>query len=321
MAERTADVKPVCDCWLTFVIVGGGPTGVELAGAIRELAKYTLQRNFRAIDPARARVLLVQSGNRLLPAFHEKLSENALKALKKMGVEVRLHSRVTHIEAHKVGIKGPDGDEEVEASNVIWAAGVQASPLASKLAQASGAALDKSGRVAVQPDLSLPGYPEVFAVGDMAQIPWKEGQTVPGVAPAAMQSGAHAGKVIMAQLAGKERPAFVYFDKGSMATIGRAQAVAEAKGLRLTGFTGWMAWLFVHIMYLARFENRVLVLWQWFWNYLTRNRAARLITGEVPRNLAIDSLEQGMNEVVPPEKKAMMAEMMAKPKPQSAAAS
>ncbi|VTT98620.1 pyridine nucleotide-disulfide oxidoreductase : NADH dehydrogenase (Ubiquinone) OS=Nostoc sp. PCC 7107 GN=Nos7107_5176 PE=4 SV=1: Pyr_redox_2: Pyr_redox [Gemmataceae bacterium] len=299
MAERTAETPMLCDCWLTFVVVGGGPTGVEMAGAISELARDTLRKNFRTIDPGRARVLLVQSADRVLPAFHEKSSLRANAALERMGVEVRLNTRVTDVRKHAVTLKGAAGPEDVLASTVVWAAGVQASPLGERLAAAAGTEVDRAGRVPVGPDLTLPGRPDVFVVGDLAVAAHPAGGQVPGVAPAAMQMGAYAARVVKDRLAGRETAPFKYWDKGNMATIGRARAVAEAKGFRLSGFPAWLAWLFVHVMFLVQFSNRVVVVWQWFWNFITYNRTARLITGEPSKATPMNSLAAGIHEVVP----------------------
>ena len=299
MAERTADTARLCDCWLTFVVVGGGPTGVELAGAIAELARDTLRNNFRTIDPARARIVLIQSGDRVLPAFHEKSSARAKAALERMGVEVRLGAKVTDIKPHFVTVKGAGGEEELHASTVVWAAGVQASPLGAALAAAAGAEVDRAGRVKVGPDLTLPGHPAVFVVGDMALAAAPGGEAVPGVAPAAMQMGAYAASAIRDRIAGREPDPFRYFDKGNMATIGRAKAVAETVRFRLSGFVAWLAWLFVHVLFLVQFSNRVVVLWQWFWNFVTWNRTARLITGEAFVATPMSRLSAGVTEMMP----------------------
>jgi NADH dehydrogenase len=263
---------------LTFIVVGAGPTGVEMAGAISELAHHTLRHNFRRIDPGQARVLLIEGGPRVLPPFHPKLSDWAQRSLERIGVEVVLNAMVTDIRPDGVTVKRGENLDEIACGAVVWAAGVEASPLARQLGEATGAKVDRAGRVAVEPDLSLPGHAEVFALGDMVAIAGPDGKPVPGVAPAAIQMGQHVARAITDRLRGQSPGPFRYYDKGSMATIGRNSAVAESMGLRMTGYLAWMAWLFIHILYLIEFQNRVLVMWQWFWNYLTRNRSARLIT-------------------------------------------
>ncbi len=279
---------------LTFVVVGAGPTGVELAGTLAEVAKKTLKGEFRAIDPTTARVLLVEGADRVLPPFQPQLSVYAKEALEKLGVEVRLGWRVTHIEKGKLemspippkdspaGAAAPPG-ETVFAENILWAAGVEASSLGRELAKGAGAELDRVGRVVVQPDCSVAGHPEIFVIGDLASFKGEDGKPLPGLAPVAMQQGRFVAKRIRRRIDGKADSApFEYFDKGSMAVIGRRMAVAQMKSLRFRGVLAWLAWLFIHLMYLAEFENRVLVLFQWAWNYMTRNRTARLITGDLP---------------------------------------
>ncbi|HEX7119860.1 MAG TPA: NAD(P)/FAD-dependent oxidoreductase [Longimicrobiales bacterium] len=268
-AEREAD--PEARRRLsTFVIVGAGPTGVELAGAMAEIARQVMPNEFRSIDTATARILLVEGADRVLPGYPPSLSEKARRQLERLGVEVRTGARVTEIENGAVRI----GDERIEAGNVFWAAGVAASPVGARL----GAETDRAGRVKVAPDLSVPGHPEVFVAGDLAAVE-KDGRPVPGVAPAAIQMGRHAGRAIRAAVAGRERPPFRYFDKGSLATIGRAAAVAEIAGLRLAGLVAWLVWVFVHILYLIGFRNRLVVMIQWAWAYLMVKRGVRLITG------------------------------------------
>lgn len=266
--------------WLTFVVVGGGPTGVELAGAVGELAHHTLRRNFRRIDPSQAVILLVEGAERVLPTFPPQLSAKAEKALARLGVTVRDRCLVTDVKSDYVEIRRGEQTERVAARTALWAAGVQASPLGKVLAQATGATLDRAGRIAVQPDLTLPGHPEIFVIGDLALFTHQTGKPLPGVAPVAMQMGRYAADRIQRHLRGQEGPPFHYRDKGSLATIGRAAAVADFGWLRLSGFLAWALWLSVHLMYLVQFDNRLLVLMQWAWNYFTRNRSARLITGE-----------------------------------------
>jgi len=282
-AERTTDPAERARL-LTFVVVGGGPTGVEMAGAIRELAAHTLRYDFRSIDPAASKVIIIEGQNRVLGAFHEKLSEKALASLAAMGIEVKLDCHVTDIQPDHVTVK-PDSDKggpfRVDTATIVWAAGVKANPLGKLIAQAVGVETDRAGRVAVNPDCTVGDRPDVFVVGDLATQKGADGKPLPGLAPVAMQQGEYVADVIKRRVRGESpRGPFKYWDKGTMATIGRARAVAETGGLQFSGWLAWLAWLFIHIMYLARFENRVLVLFQWFWNYVTRNRAARLITGD-----------------------------------------
>lgn len=283
-AEREPD-PAVRKRLLTFVVVGGGPTGVEMAGAIAELAHTTLRYDFRTFDPRTTRVILVEGQDRVLSTFHEKLSRKAKESLERMGVEVRLDAHVVGIEPDHVMVKpdaGKGEPERLDTATIVWAAGVKGSPLSRLIADAIGnVEVDRAGRVMVNPDCSVGSRTDVFAIGDMAHHKGADGKPLPGVSPAAMQQGDYVADLISRRLAGKSlKGPFKYWDKGSMATIGRARAVAETHGFRFSGFPAWLAWLFIHIIYLIRFENRVLVLFQWFWNYVTRNRAARLITGE-----------------------------------------
>jgi NADH:quinone reductase (non-electrogenic) len=255
---------------LTFVIVGGGPTGVELAGAIADISRTVLVRDFREIDPASARVLLVEAGPRILPAFSEELSKHATDDLRSLGVEVRTSAAVTGIDARGVEIKG----ERVEAGSVFWAAGVQASSLGRSL----GVELDRAGRVKVEADLSIPGHPDAFVIGDMAHLEQTGYGLVPGLAPAAIQEGVATARNIVASLEGRPRAPFRYRDKGMMATIGKHKAIAQTGRFRLTGYLAWLAWLFIHILYLIGFRNRFAVFAQWVWSYLFSKRGARLIT-------------------------------------------
>jgi NADH dehydrogenase len=259
---------------LNFVIVGGGPTGLELAGAIAELSRYAIANDFNHINPTSATVTLIEAGPRVLASGPAAVSAKAQKQLEKLGVKVRLDARVTAIKADGVEI----GSEFLPSRTVIWAAGVQPSPLGKDL----GAPLDKAGRVLVGPDLSVPGHPEVFVCGDLAAVPWKDG-IVPGQAPGAMQGGRHAARNILRLIRGEKTKAFQYVDKGSMATIGRAKAVAEFKGMIFSGRPAWVLWLAVHIFYLIGFRNRFLVLFQWAWSYITFQRGTRLITGGADR--------------------------------------
>jgi len=266
--------------YLTFVVVGGGPTGVELAGALGEIAHHTLKHDFRTIDPASARILLVEGADRVLTPFAPPSSTRAAEDLKQLGVTVCTGAIVTDIQPHAVTLKIGDRAEVIRTRTVLWAAGVQGVPLAKQIAEASNAQLDRMGRLLVQPDCTLPDHPEIFVIGDLANFTTANGKPLPGVAPVAIQQGQYVAKVIQARRAGAPAlPPFVYNDRGNMATIGRAAAVAEIRGYRIYGLLGWLPWLFIHLLYLVQFENRVLVLWQWAWNYFTRNRTARLITG------------------------------------------
>lgn len=262
-AERSGDTAP-----LTFAIVGGGPTGVELAGAIGELAHHTLRRNFRAIDPGAARILLLEAADRLLLAYPEELSKRAGEALTSLGVEVRTHTKVTNIQDGVITLDTDGETTRVDASVILWAAGVKASPLGKAL----GVELDRAGRVVVEPDLTVPAHPEISVIGDLASI------GLPGTAPVAMQQGRYVAGAIEARLRGDTPTPFRYRDKGSLAVIGRAKAVALLGRFRFWGYPAWLLWLFVHLMYLVVFENRLIVFIQWSWSYFTRNRRARLIT-------------------------------------------
>jgi NADH dehydrogenase len=263
---------------LTFVIVGGGPTGVELAGAMVEIARSTIPKDFRSIDTASSRVILVEAVDRLLGAFPPDLSERARRDLVALGVEVRLNCLVTDIDSGGVTVRQDGRTERISAANVVWAAGVLASPLGASL----GAPLDKAGRVMVAPDLSAPEHPEVFVVGDLAHV--EDPRThalVPGVAPAAMQMGQHAARIILDAVRGRsDRPAFRYFDKGLLATIGRAKAVAAFGKLHVAGFIAWLIWALVHIVYLINFRTKLSVMLEWAWYWVFFERGARLITGE-----------------------------------------
>ena len=260
---------------LTFVVVGGGPTGVELAGAIAEIARQVMVRDFRAIDPREARVILVEAGPRVLATYPEDLSAKAEASLRKLGVEVWTSSPVTNIENDRVVA----GNHEVSAATALWAAGVKASPLAQSL----GTKLDPAGRAIVEPDLSLPGHPEAFVIGDLACFLHQTGKPLPGVAPAAIQQGRHAARNILRDLKGKARQPFHYLDKGTLATIGRAAAVADFGFVKISGFFAWLAYLFVHLFFLIGFRNRFVVMFEWAWAYFTFQRSARLITGDIDK--------------------------------------
>ena len=270
LAERQALAgKPART--LSFVIVGAGPTGVELAGTLAEIARQVLAQEFRAIDPARARVILLEGGPRVLPSYPESLSRSAETQLGRLGVEVRTSAKVTGVEPGAVLL----GQERIDATVALWAAGVQASPLGATLA----VPLDHAGRVLVEPDLSIAGHPEVFVIGDLAAVKTTNGDWLPGVAPVAMQEARAVARTIGGDLRGEPRRPFHYRDKGSLATIGRSAGVAVAGKLRLSGRLAWLAWLFIHVFFLIGFRNRLVVMIQWAWSYLTFERAARLITG------------------------------------------
>jgi NADH dehydrogenase len=267
--------------WLTFAVVGAGPTGVEMAGQIAELARDTMRRDFRAIDPRECRVLLVEASERVLTSFPPSLSHKAERSLERLGATPLLHRTVVDMDEHTVTVQAPDGaTEQVPARTVIWAAGVNASSLAGRLAELSGAEVDRAGRIAVEPDLSLPGHPEVLALGDMVRVRNAAGEieVLPGVAPVAMQQGRYAAKLVRGRLRGRDVGPFRYRDKGNLATIGRAAAVADLHWIRLSGFIAWLTWLVIHLYYLIGFQNRLLVMIRWGFSFITRGRGARLIT-------------------------------------------
>ena len=257
---------------LNFVVVGGGPTGVELAGAIADIARQALKNDFRAIDTTKARVMLFEGSDRVLGTFASELSDSAKTQLEDLGVEVHLNSYVTEIEPGRVKVAG----KWIECEVVLWATGVAASPLGKQL----NAEIDKAGRVLVNRDLTVPGSPEIYVIGDMASLKQANGEPVPGVSPAAMQMGTHAAENILATVEGRPRHEFTYVDKGTMATIGRSKAISDVFGLKTTGLVAWLFWLFLHVFFLIGFRNRLVVLASWFWAYLTRERSARLITGD-----------------------------------------
>jgi NADH dehydrogenase len=270
-AERSTD-EAARQSWLTFVLVGAGPTGVELAGAIGELAHHTLRDNFRVINPATARVLLIEGENRVLPMYPPDLSAKAQQSLARLGATVWTSARVM--------IRSDDREETVPTRTVIWTAGVQAESLAGRLAAATGCKTDRAGRLFVEPDFTLAGHPEIFVIGDMANYPREGGKPLPGVAPVAIQAGKYVARAIDRRLRGKSTATFSYKDRGDMATIGRGSAVADLRFVRFSGYPAWLAWLVIHLLNIVDHESRFLVLAQWAWNYITRNRAARLITGD-----------------------------------------
>jgi NADH:ubiquinone reductase (H+-translocating) len=276
-AEQERDPE-MCAALLTFVVVGGGPTGVEMAGAFAEIARHTLRRDFRHVDPRGARIVLIEGGERVLASYPPELSERARRHLERLGVEVRLSALVTEIEPDAVSI----GAERIPTRNVVWAAGVAASPLGATL----GVPTDRMGRVLVEPDLSVPGHPELFVIGDLAAFTHQGGSPLPGTAPVAMQAARAAASNVLRSIRGAAPLPFRYRDRGSMATIGRAAAVAQIGRIRLHGLAAWLVWLFIHILALIGFRNRLAVMMEWAWSYLTWQRGARLITGEVGPRLA-----------------------------------
>jgi len=267
--------------WLTFVVVGGGPTGVEMAGQIAELAREALRRDFRQVDTRSARVLLVETADRILTGFPPSLSHKAERALEKLGVTPLVGHTVVDVGSASVAIRSASDEvEDVGAHTVIWAAGVAASPLAAALASAGGLQVDRAGRLTVTANLTLPDHPEVFAIGDMVRIAQSDGTivTLPGVAPVAMQEGRYVARVIRNRLSDRSTKDFRYVDKGNLATIGRSKAVADVKGIRLAGFPAWVTWLVVHLFYLIGFQNRLLVVTRWIFSFLTHGRGARIIS-------------------------------------------
>jgi NADH dehydrogenase len=275
-AER-ANSSTERDRLLTFVVIGGGPTGVELAGTLIEIARHTLKADFRRINPANARVILIEAGERVLSTFSPDLSDRARSSLSELGVDVQTRTRVTDVARGQITIARDSGSSTVFAETILWAAGVKGSSLGQAVQKATGAELDRAGRVIVEPDFSVSGHPDIFVIGDLADYR-HAGEPLPGVAPAAMQAGDYVARVISARLQNRAQPVFHYRDKGSMATIGRAAAVASVGGWKFSGLPAWLLWLFIHLLYLVQFQNRLLVLIQWAWNYMTFNRSARLIT-------------------------------------------
>jgi NADH dehydrogenase len=286
-AER-AVTEVEARAWLTFVIVGAGATGMELSGALAEIATETLRHDFRKINPTEARIILMEGTPRVLGAFPEDLSAKAEKLVTRLGVEVIKGVMVTNINADGVTFKRGDSVEQLAARTVLWAGGVTTTPFGTKLAERTRAETDRSGRITVNRDLTIPKYPDIFILGDLARAMDKEGKPLPGVAQVAMQGGAYAAKAIRKRLSGEtELPAFHYFNKGDMAVIGRAAAVANIFGFHVSGLPAWLIWLFIHLIYIVEFQSRVLVFIQWGFEYLTFSRGARLITGEA----ATDSVD------------------------------
>jgi NADH dehydrogenase len=288
-AEREADPE-IRREWMTFVVVGGGPTGVELAGALGEIANDTLRRDFRRIHPPDSRILLIEALDVILPTYPEKLSRSAAKQLERLGVTVSTGTKVTGIDEHGVMVAHSDGTEErIPARTVLWAAGVQATSFGRMVADATGIEPDRAGRIEVGEDLTIPGHPEIFVVGDLAIAKRQDGGTVPGVAPAAIQEGTYVAREIGRRLAAEPSRPFRYTDKGDVATIGRLRGVANIGWLgpfgQLSGFFAWAMWLGIHILYLIGFANRIVVTIRWAWSFFTRGRSTRLITGEWSRLL------------------------------------
>jgi NADH dehydrogenase len=281
LAERQAAVTGQHQ-QLSLVVVGGGPTGVELAGTLAEIARQSLADDFRHIDSKKTRIVLLEAGSSLLSAYPDDLRQSAKRQLERLGVEVRLNSAVTDVRPSEIHV----GSEVLHATVVFWAAGVAASPLG----RALGGPVDRAGRVLVEADLSLPRHPEVFVIGDLASLKQAEGTQLPGVAPVATQEGRWVARQIAADLAGNPRTPFHYVDKGSLATIGRAAAVAQFGKVHISGFLAWLSWLFIHIFFLIGFRNRIIVMIEWAWSYLTYDRSARLITGE-SRRIAVSAME------------------------------
>ncbi len=277
-AEKETDIEKR-RAWLTFVVVGGGPTGVELAGAIAELAYSTLKKDFRNIDTSEAQILLIEGMDRILPPYTPDLSAKAEASLTKLGVTVKTKALVTDITDDIVTMRQED-TEQIPAKTILWAAGVKASPMGAILAKKTGAELDRVGRVVVAPDLSVPNYPNIFVVGDLASFSHQNGKPLPGVAPVAMQEGSYVAKLIQNTIGGKKSVPFRYLDRGSLAVIGRNSAVVDLGFVKFSGILAWLTWVFVHIYFLIEFDNKLVVMLQWGWNYWTRNRGARLITGE-----------------------------------------
>lgn len=289
-AERDAITRGVHPS-LNFVVIGAGPTGVELAGAIADISKRYMERDFRAIDPKQASIILLEGGPRVLPTYPEDLSASAEKQLTDLGVEVRTNAMVTNVQPGCVTV----GKEKLPATVILWGAGVSASPLGKML----GVPTDRAGRVLVNPDLSVPGHPEVLVVGDLAASKMKNGNLVPGVAPAAIQMGKFAARQIKRTLRNKPREEFQYLNKGTLATIGRSKAVADLGKLHFSGYFAWLSWLFIHVLFLIGFRNRFLVMTEWAWDYITYNHSARLITGSTEmqaESLSVDPRQAGTGQ-------------------------
>jgi NADH:ubiquinone reductase (H+-translocating) len=280
-AEREPDPEKI-RALLTFVIVGGGPTGAELAGALGEIANDTLRRDFRKIDPSQAQIILVEGADRVLPSYPPSLSAAAQRMLERLGVSIRTAHLVTDVGPGVVRVREGDRIEAIPTRTILWAAGVLASPLGRMLSAEAGAPLDKSGRVVVEPDCTVPGRPEIFVIGDLANFSHQSGAPLPGVAQTAIQQGGYVASVIEKRLRGEKFGPFHYRDKGNLATLGRGAAIADLNWLRLSGHLAWLLWIFIHLLYIVEFQNRLLVFIQWGWFYFTYDRSARLITGKSP---------------------------------------
>lgn len=278
MAERETDDRAK-EGWLNFIIIGGGPTGVELAGTLGEIAHDAFRHDFKSYDTAKARIVLIEAGNRILPTFPDRLGARAVRALEKLGVTVITGARVIDIGDDHVKLKRADAEETLFSRTVLWAAGVKASPLGKILSERCGAEIDRLGRIKVASDLSIAGFPEIFVTGDLAYVEDENSEPLPGVAPVAVQAGKYVAGAIMSRLNNQAIKPFRYHDPGIMATIGRSEAIARIGRLQIGGFIGWLVWVFIHLMNLVEFENRLLVFIHWAWNYVTFNRSARLITG------------------------------------------
>jgi NADH:ubiquinone reductase (H+-translocating) len=287
-AEKETDPEQR-KAWLTFVIVGGGPTGVELAGAIAELAFNTLTQDFRSIDTSDTRILLLEGLDRILPPYPPELSAKAAESLEQLGVTVSTKTLVTNIDNHVVTAKQGDHIEKIASRTILWAAGVKASAMGKVLEQRAGATLDRVGRVVVGPDLSIPNQPDIFVIGDLSLYTHQDGKPLPGVAPVAVQEGQYVARLVQQRLKNHTLPPFQYVDAGSLAVIGQNKAVANVKNFKFSGPIAWFLWIFAHIYYLIEFDNKLIVMVQWGWNYFTRHRGARLITGEG----SIQAEEQG----------------------------
>jgi NADH:ubiquinone reductase (H+-translocating) len=296
VAERISDPKQR-RAWLTFVIVGAGPTGVELSGSIAEIARQTLKNDFRSINPEEAQIILLDGAPRVLMTFPEDLSQKASRSLAKLGVQVRCGAMVKHVDEQGLTIEADKRTDSIAAKTVVWAGGVAASPLGKILASRTHTETDKGGRVKVNPDLTIPNYPGIYVIGDLASAMDRKGKLLPGLAQVAMQGGAYAAKGILRKLKGQsELPPFRHFDKGSLAVIGRAAAVADVFGTHLSGFIAWLVWVFIHLMYLVTFQSRVLVFIQWAIQNLTFSRGARLITGTTPTDF---NFSKELSEIKP----------------------
>ncbi|HCF29656.1 MAG TPA: FAD-dependent oxidoreductase [Cyanobacteria bacterium UBA11049] len=278
-AEKESDPEKR-RAWLTFVIVGGGPTGVELAGAIAELAYTTLKKDFRNIDTTETKILLLEGMDRILPPYPPELSAIAAASLQRLGVTIQTKTLVTNIADRIVTTRQGDRTEQIPAQTVLWAAGVKASPMGEVLAKRTGVQLDRAGRVIVEPDLSIANYPNIFVIGDLAHFSHQNDKPLPGVAPVAIQEGQYIAKLIQQRLKGENLPPFSYLDRGSLAVIGQNAAVVDLGFIKFSGIIAWLFWVFIHIYYLIEFDNKLVVIVQWGWNYFTRKRGARLITGE-----------------------------------------